>query len=45
MPSKTKRQQRFFGAELARKRADKKTRTGLSEKVLSEFASKKKRKR
>ena len=39
MPAVTERQQRFFGAELGRKRRGKKTRTGLSEKKLSEFAS------
>lgn len=39
MPAVSKRQQRFFGAELGRKRMGKKTRTGLSEKKLSEFAS------
>ena len=39
MPSTTKRQQRFFGAELGRKRAGKKTRTGLSEQKLRDFAS------
>lgn len=32
-----------MGAELARKRAGKKTRTGMSEKQLSEFASTKTR--
>lgn len=40
MPAKTERQRRFFGAELARKRAGKKTRTGLSEKELRKMASK-----
>ena len=38
MPAKSKAQQRMMGAELARKRAGKKTRTGMSEKQLSEFA-------
>ncbi len=38
MPSVSKRQQRFFGAELGRKRAGKKTVTGLGEKKLKEFA-------
>ena len=38
MPAKSKRQQRFMGAELARKREGKKTRTGMSEKQLEEFA-------
>ncbi len=42
MPPKTPRQQRFFGAELGRKRAGKKTKTGLPEHKLREFARKKK---
>lgn len=40
MPAKTEKQRRFMGAELARKRGGKKTKTGLSEAKLSEFASK-----
>lgn len=40
MPSVSDRQRRFFGAELRRKRRGRKTRTGLSEKKLGEFASK-----
>jgi len=40
MPAKTEKQRRFMGAELARKRAGKKTKTGMSESKLSEFASK-----
>ncbi len=39
MPAKSKAQQNFMGAELARKRAGKKTRTNMSEKQLEEFAS------
>ena len=39
MPSKSKTQQRFMGADLARKRAGKKTRTGMSAKQLEEYAS------
>ena len=39
MPAVSKAQQRFFGAELSRKRAGQKTKTGLSSKKLSEFAS------
>ena len=39
MPAKSKAQQRFMGAELARKRAGKKTKTGMSAKQLEEFAS------
>lgn len=38
MPSKTARQQRFMGAELARLRSGKKTATGMNEKQLEEFA-------
>ena len=44
MPPKSKKQQRFMGAELARKRAGKKTRTGMSEKKLREYAKKPKKK-
>ena len=43
MPAKTRRQQKFFGAELARKRAGKKTRTGMTERKLKEYARKRKR--
>lgn len=39
-PAVSEKQRRFMGAELARKRAGKKTRTGMSEKKLREFASK-----
>ena len=39
MPSESKSQQMFMGAELARKRAGKKTRTGMSEQQLVDFAS------
>ena len=45
MPAKSEKQRRFMGAELARARAGKKTRTGMSEAKLREFASKKKGKR
>lgn len=45
MPAKTKRQQRFFGAELTRKRAGEKTKTGLSEAKLREHAKLPQRKR
>ena len=38
MPATSRKQQRFMGAELARKRAGKRTRTGMSEKQLEEFA-------
>jgi hypothetical protein len=40
MPAKTEKQRKFMGAELARKREGKKTKTGMSEKKLEEFASK-----
>jgi hypothetical protein len=40
MPAKSKKQQRFFGAELGRARAGKKTKTGLGKKKLREFARK-----
>ena len=39
MPAKSKAQQEFFGAELARKRAGKRTRTKLSETQLEDYAS------
>ena len=39
MPAKTERQRGFMGAELTRLRAGKKTKTGMSEKQLREFAS------
>jgi hypothetical protein len=40
MPAKTEKQRRFFGAELARKRAGKKTQTGLPEEELRKMAHK-----
>lgn len=43
MPARSKAQQRLMGADLARKRAGKKTRTGMSEKQLEEFASTKRK--
>lgn len=42
MPAKTEKQRLFFGAELGRKRAGKKTKTKMTEKQLEEFARKKK---
>lgn len=45
MPPVSKAQQRFMGAELARKRAGKATQTGMSEKQLEEFAAKPKAKK
>lgn len=38
MPAKSVKQQRFMGAELARARAGKKTRTGMSKSEFKEFA-------
>jgi len=43
MPAKSKKQQMLMGADLARKRAGKKTRTGMTEKQLEEFASTKRK--
>lgn len=40
MPATSEKQRRFMGAELARERAGKKTKTGMSDKQLSDFASK-----
>jgi len=40
MPARTKKQQRFMGAELARARAGKKTRTGMSVSHLRKWARK-----
>ena len=42
-PAVSKRQQRLAGADLARKRAGKKTRTGMTESQLEDFASTKRR--
>lgn len=39
MPAKSKAQQRMMGADLARARAGKKTRTGMSASKLEEYAS------
>ena len=43
MPAVSKKQQRFMGAELARKREGKKTKTKMTEKQLEEFASTKRK--
>ena len=43
MPAVSKKQQMFMGAELARKRAGKKTKTGMSKKQLEEYASTKRK--
>jgi len=40
MPSVSERQRKFMGAELGRLRRGKKTRTGMSEAQLAEFAAK-----
>jgi hypothetical protein len=40
VPAVSEKQRRFMGAELGRKRAGKKTETGMSEKQLSDFAKK-----
>ena len=39
MPAKSKAQQRLMGADLARARAGKKTRTGMTKAQLKEFAT------
>ena len=38
MPAVSKKQRRFFGAELSRRREGKETRTNLSEEALKDFA-------
>ena len=45
MPGTTERQRRFMGADLARKRAKKKTRTGMTEKQLRDYARKPKKRK
>jgi len=44
MPAKSAKQRRFMGAELARKRSGKRTRTGMSEAKLRQYARKRRRK-
>ena len=39
MPAVSERQRRFMGAELSRKRAGKKTKTGMSESQLEDYAT------
>ena len=39
MPAKSQAQQKLMGADLARARAGKKTRTGMDEGQLKDFAS------
>lgn len=43
MPAVSKKQQMFFGAELARKRAGKKTKTKMTEQQIKEFAETKRK--
>lgn len=43
MPSKTEKQRKFMGAELARVKAGKKSKTGMSEQQLRDFAKKAKK--
>ena len=43
MPAVSEKQRRFMGAELARKRAGKKTQTGMAESQLRDFAMKTKK--
>lgn len=45
MPSVSEKQRKFMGAELARKRAGKKTKTGMGEESLRDFAKKSKGKK
>lgn len=40
MPAKTAKQRRMMGVDLARARAGRKTRTGMSESQLRDFAAK-----
>ena len=39
MPAKSRKQQQFMGAELARKRAGKRTKTKMSERQLKDYAA------
>lgn len=43
MPAVSKKQQMFMGAELARRRSGKKTRTGMSAQQLEDFAGTKRK--
>jgi hypothetical protein len=38
MPAKSRKQQQFMGAELARARKGQKTRTGMSKAAIKDFA-------
>ena len=44
MPSKSEKQRKFMGADLERAREGKKTRTGMSEQQLKDFAKKPRKK-
>lgn len=44
MPAESEKQRKMMGADLARLRAGKKTRTGMTEKQLKDFAKKPNRK-
>jgi hypothetical protein len=43
MPSKSQAQQKFMGSDLARARAGKPTKTGMSEEQLEDFAATKRK--
>jgi len=43
MPSKSQAQQKFMGADLARARAGKKTKTGMTASQLEDFAATKRK--
>jgi hypothetical protein len=43
MPAVSKKQQQFMAAELARKRAGKRTKTGMSAQQLHDYASTKRK--
>lgn len=43
MPTKSKKQQMFMGAELTRRRAGQGTQTGMNESQLDDFASTKRK--
>jgi hypothetical protein len=45
LPAKSEKQRKFFGSELKKKRAGKRTKTGLSEDKLKDFAASPKKKK
>ena len=45
MPATSEKQRKMMGADLARLRAGEKTRTGMSEEQLRDFAKKRKRRK